>query len=113
MPKFRIFPRAAADLDGIADYTKREHGDRQCGLYVGQLYSRFARLRESTVLERACDAVRPGLKCQQQGRHMVFYLHDKDEDVLIVRVLHEHMNPGDDFTDEEDLSTRNLAPLPP
>lgn len=101
MHRFRLTPRAEADLDGIADYTLREHGDRQCALYLGELEARFARLREVPVLERACDRIRPGLRSQRQGRHVVFYLHEGDG-VLIVRILHERMaHEEHDFSEND------------
>jgi toxin ParE1/3/4 len=99
--KFRLTPKAEADLGGIAAYTKREHGERQCALYLGELESRFTRLREFPVLERARSTIRPGLKSQRQGRHVVFYL-DEGEGVLIVRVLHERMDhEHHDFTGDD------------
>ena len=90
MHSFQLTPKAEEDLDGIAEYTLREFGERQCALYLNELETRFARLRDVPVLERACDRIRPGLKSQKQGRHVVFYLHNADG-VLVVRVLHERM----------------------
>jgi toxin ParE1/3/4 len=99
---FRITPRAEADLDEIALYTRREHGERQCAIYLGEFEARFGRLRELPVLERACDRIRPGLKSQKQGRHVVFYFHEGVTGVLIVRVLHERMaHEEHDFSSED------------
>lgn len=103
MHRFRLAPRAETDLDGIADYTLREHGDRQCAIYLSEIEARFARLREVPVLERPCDRIRPGLRSQKQGRNVVFYLHES-EGVLIVRVLHERMaHEEHEFSGEEDV----------
>jgi toxin ParE1/3/4 len=77
---FQITPRAEADLDEVARYTKREHGERQCAIYLGEFEARFGRLRELPVLERACDRARPGLKSQKQGRHVVFYTAESAHD---------------------------------
>lgn len=100
MGSFRLTPKAVSDLDGIAQYTRREHGDRQCTIYIDDLEARFARLREASVLERKRDYVRPGLRCQRQGHHVIFYLR-QESDVLIVRVLHERMDHEQhDFTQE-------------
>jgi toxin ParE1/3/4 len=97
---FRLTPKAVTDLGDIVDYTLREHGERQCSLYLSELEMRFARLREMLVLERPCDRIRPGLKSQKQGHHVVFYLHES-EGVLIVRVLHERMaHEEHDFANE-------------
>ena len=98
MHSFRLAPRAEADLDGIADCCVREYGDRQCTLYLGELELRFARLREVLMLERPCERIRPGLKNQKQGHHVVLYFHES-EGVLIVRVLRERM-----VHDEHDLT---------
>lgn len=53
------------------------------------------------MLERPCERIRPGLKNQKQGHHVVLYFHES-EGVLIVRVLRERMvHDEHDFTNAD------------
>ncbi len=51
----------------------------------------FRALAEHPGPGTASDAIRPGLRRQQQGRHIVFFV-TKPYGVRIVRVLHERMD---------------------
>jgi toxin ParE1/3/4 len=102
MTKYRLSKLAKADLSSIRDYTKRKHGARQCALYLHDLTACFRALAEHPGLGTACDAIRPGLRRQQQGRHIVFFV-TKPYGVRIMRVLHKRMDQEHDFTAEEDL----------
>jgi toxin ParE1/3/4 len=46
----------------------------------------------SPFIGRSCDSIRPGLRRFEIGKHVVFYLAQSDE-LLIVRVLHQQMIP--------------------
>ena len=87
---YRLTPQAAADMDQIATYTRREHGERQCVLYIDELQAGFRRLGGFPGMGRHCGSVRPRLRSWKQGRHVIFYLPEA-AGVLIVRVLHESM----------------------
>src|ERR1700743_3213789 len=102
VPEFRLTRNADADMDGIADYTRRKHGDRQLALYLNGLETCFARLAEHPGLGTACDGVRPDLREQRHEHHVVFFVA-KPYGVRIIRVLHERMDRRrHEFTDEED-----------
>jgi toxin ParE1/3/4 len=67
---------------GRAQTERYSHGLRDC----------FHLLANNPSLGRSCDFIRPGLRRFEHGKHVVFYLWQPDE-VLIARVLHQHMSP--------------------
>lgn len=52
-------------------------------------------------IARACDHVRPGDFRIEEGRHVLFFKIDP-EAVLIVRVLHERMDPLLNLEDDDE-----------
>lgn len=96
MAGYRLTEEAHADLVDIALYTAERWGDKQEGIYIGRLYSRFAALAENPALGKACDDIRPGLRRAREGSHVVFF-EGAANAVLIVRVLHQSMLPEKHF----------------
>jgi toxin ParE1/3/4 len=90
--RFRLTVRAEADLLEIADYTLRTWGEAQCDRYLAELEHCCQRLADHPILGRPCDAIRAGLRRREQGKHVVFYLRT-GEDIIVLRILHEHMLP--------------------
>jgi toxin ParE1/3/4 len=85
--RWRLLPRARADIDGIWDYTAREYGIEQAVAYL--------RAIEAAVIahERAqsCDHIRPGYWRIKAGSHVIFF-HREGDEVIVVRILHERMD---------------------
>jgi len=101
--QYRLSALAKDDLSGIRSYTQREHGDQQCTPCLHDLRACFRRIGEYPGLGTASDDVRPGLKFQRQGRHLVFYVL-KPYGVRILCVLHERVDRRrHEFTDDEDV----------
>jgi toxin ParE1/3/4 len=84
---------AELDLQDISDYTVDVWGPRQAVLYLESLAECFARIAEMPSLGRACDAVRPGFRRVEVGKHVVFYKPVKSG-VFISRILHQGMIPA-------------------
>ena len=83
---------AEEDIDLIAAYTTRTWGWRQTNEYLAKLEDGFDLLAMSPFIGRSCDSIRPGLRRFEIGKHVVFYLAQSDE-LLIVRVLQQQMIP--------------------
>jgi toxin ParE1/3/4 len=90
--RFRLTVRAEADLQDIAEYTLRTWGEQQCARYLDQLEQLCQRLADERNLGRPCDAIRPGLRRREQGKHVIFYRRT-EADIVVVRILHERMLP--------------------
>ncbi len=90
MAVYSLSPKAAADLDGIYEYTILNFGLEQAREYLLGLHERFQTLAEHPMHGRSADEVAPDLMRLEYQSHVVFYV-PKDKGVRIVRVLHESM----------------------
>jgi toxin ParE1/3/4 len=100
MASFKLSRRAEADLLHIGAYTLDRWGEEQAVRYLAELEACCQRLADLPLLGRACNHIRPGLRCMEQGRHIVFY-RPASEYVFISRILHQSMLPARHSMDEE------------
>lgn len=92
---FRLTPRAADDLDAIADYTMETWGFDQLGQYLRALNTRFEWLAEHPMAGRERGDVHPGYRSFPEGSHVIFYMV-VDDGVDIIGIPHKSMDisPG-------------------
>ena len=91
--RFRLTPRAAADLDEIADYTVEEWGLEQMGEYLRSLNRRFEWLARNPFAGRERNDVHPGYRSFPEGSHVIFYVVS-DDYVDIIGIPHKSMDIG-------------------
>lgn len=91
MSRYRLTPRALADLDSIADYTLAHWGAAQMETYVTALDRRFEWLAQNPMLGRDRGDVARGYRCFRQGAHLVFYVIGGDE-IHIIGIPHVTMD---------------------
>lgn len=89
----RISAEAENDIGQIAAYTAITWGWRQTNKYLTKLEDCFELLAGHPSVGRTCDSIRVGLRRFEIGSHVIFYFPEEGE-ILIVRVLHEHMLPA-------------------
>jgi toxin ParE1/3/4 len=93
LSSYRLGERAESDLAAIFDYTVDTWGEEQAVKYLAELTTCFELLTATPYLGRACDALSPGLRRIEQGKHVVFY-RVAGGDILISRILHQGYLPG-------------------
>jgi toxin ParE1/3/4 len=91
MAAYSLSAKAAADLDGIYEYTILQFGHEQARAYLLGLHERFEMLAEQPDLGRNAEELTPDLRRSEYQSHVVFYVA-KIDGVRIVRVLHEGMD---------------------
>ena len=96
MAAYRLTQKAVDDLDTIYEYTITNFGLEQARDYLIGLRRRLGELAERPALGRMAERLAPGLRRYPYRSHVVFYVPE-DEGVLIVRVLHESMEPPRHF----------------
>lgn len=101
MASFRFTRRAEADVVSIGEYTLRTWGAEQAARYINDLEACCQLLAGNVAMGRACDAIRPGLRRVECGRHVVFYRRDA-QGILVSRILHQRMLPKAPAIDDED-----------
>jgi toxin ParE1/3/4 len=82
---------ASAELRAIGNSTRARWGDRQASVYVAELRESIKSLRELPLRFPELGPERPGLRRMRCGGHVVSYLVT-DEQIEIVRILHERMD---------------------
>lgn len=93
LPEYRLSNKARADLKEIARYTFKNWGIDQARRYNDGLLKRFQTIAESPLIGRRCDEIQAGYRRMEHARHVVFYRQDGNG-VLISRILHQRMMPG-------------------
>jgi toxin ParE1/3/4 len=100
---WRLSRRAGRDVEAILRYTGRTFGPRQANNYGAMIHVAAARVAQAPygLGTRARDDLRSGCRSfhvvrvagrSRSARHLVFYRIAGD-DVVILRVLHDAMNP--------------------
>lgn len=89
---------AQDDLDAILDYTLGIYGQDQAERYYRGLSEAFHALDDNPRLARERPEFNPpGIRILPHAHHLIVYLIKQAGGVLVVRVLHERMDPGDHF----------------
>ena len=91
MAAYRLSKKAAADLDGIHEYSVVNFGTIQARNYLNRLHERFDILARQPMLGRQANHFAPGLRRYEYRSHVAFYVPE-DGGVMIVRVLHKSMD---------------------
>ncbi len=94
---FRLTPRAAADLDAIADYTVETWGLAQLETYLMGFNNRFQWLADNPLAGRERNDVHPGYRSYPEGSHVIFYIINDDQ-VDIIGMPHKSMDASTFFT---------------
>ena len=92
MAGYRLTRQAVADLTDIYLFTFETFGEAQAERYVEAMYDCIAVLSENPRLGRDASNIRPGIFRFTHRNHSIFYKSESDG-ILIVRVLHERMDP--------------------
>lgn len=96
MAAYRLSKKAAADLDGIHEYSVEHFGTAQARSYLNRLHERFEILAQQPMLGRQSDHFAPKLRRYEYRSHVAFYVPE-DGGVMIVRVLHKSMDVSRHF----------------
>ena len=96
-PKLLIRPLAREDLKAIWRFTYAEWGVEQADRYLLNIQATLRTLITNPQLGRSVSELRADYRMLPVGKHRAFYV--VTEDVEVVRVLHERMDPDAHFSD--------------
>ena len=85
---YGLTPRAAADIDLIADYTIETWGLGQLETYLQFLHNSFEWLADNPFADRDRKDLHPGYRSYPGGRHLIFYIVN-DDHVDIIGIPHK------------------------
>lgn len=90
--RYVLTPSAQADLEQIWDYTCVHWGEDQAERYVRDIQHAIELVVDNPQMGRACDEVRPGYRRHSVRSHGLYYRQRSDDTIIVVRVLHKHMD---------------------
>jgi toxin ParE1/3/4 len=91
MRDVHLRPKAARDLDDIADYTIAQWGHDQARAYLGDLRASITGLAEGAERHPVAELPFPSLR-RMRCRHHLIYFMISGPHIDVVRVLHERMD---------------------
>ena len=91
-PHFQFTDTAERDLDGIINYTVQEWGASQANTYLDGLKSRAQLLAENPDLGITRETISKGLLSFPYESHILYYKKHA-RGIVVVRILHQHMDP--------------------
>ena len=100
MPNFSLTEAAKSDLKRIARFTQKRWGREQRNHYLKTLNDCFRQLSSNPNMGKVCGEIRPGYHKFLTGSHVVYYRSKPNEQIEIVRVLHENMDVNTQFLKE-------------
>jgi toxin ParE1/3/4 len=90
--RWRLTPAARNDLSEIWDFTAERWDQEQAQTYVTEIKVALERVAARPDRGQACDEIRAGYRRYAIGSHLIFYV-DSDEGIVVVRILHQRMDP--------------------
>ena len=91
MTRFDLSREAAADLNGIVDFTVERWGKNQARAYVDALQARLTELAHHARLGRTRDELAEGLLSFPFESHVIFYQHAAFG-IAVVRILYKRQD---------------------
>lgn len=88
---YRLYPRAAEDLESIYLYSTLEFGIKRTEDYILAIESSLQYLADDPLISRKCDYIRPDLRAFNVGSHIIFF-KTTDYGIAVIRVLHQSMD---------------------
>lgn len=93
MSKVRYSKKAVEDLSSIWRYTVRKWSEKQADRYYQNLITACNHLMDSSLLSsRRYQEIAPDLFGVKSGHHIIFYKTISENDIFIIRILHEKMD---------------------
>ena len=98
MAKFYFTKRAVEDLSSIWNYTFEVWSEEQADKYYRMLIEVCRKLTENPVLfDRRYEEITDNLYGYKVQRHIIFYRIVIDDEIEIIRILHERMDIKNKF----------------
>ena len=96
MAEIVLTPEAEEDLKRIYEYTYVNWGEQQANEYQDDLFQGMLILLDNREIGVEYKHTPGGYRIFKVKKHLVFYRNEQEK-VIVVRILHERMNPVDTF----------------
>ena len=92
MAKYKLTNKAAEDLTDIWNYTFEKWSEKQADKYYQMLIDNFAEIARNTSMGKSYSDIINNILGFRVGRHIIFYRIVLENDIEIIRILHEQMD---------------------
>ncbi|MBO7606191.1 MAG: type II toxin-antitoxin system RelE/ParE family toxin [Paludibacteraceae bacterium] len=93
MGNWRLTNMAVSDLDSIWKYTYEKWSERQADEYYFGLIEEIGRIAErNPIIDREYSEIKSGIFGHHFRKHLIFYRKMQNNNILVIRVLHEKMD---------------------
>lgn len=89
---YKLTKKAEQDLQSILEYTYVNFGEAIAEKQYLSLKECFETLIDNPFLGRNADAIRKGYFRYEHANHTIFYIPQKENNILIVRILGQNMD---------------------
>ena len=95
---FKLSEAAAGDIEEILTRSLLDFGVARTEIYFQSLTQCLELIGDNPEMGSSVDEIRPGYRCFLHESHAIFY-KTREQDVLIVRILHKRMDPERNLQD--------------
>ena len=99
MLMYELSVAAAQDIERILDESIARFGVQQTEVYVEDLQNCLLLLGEHPGMGRGADDIRKSYRAFSHQSHVIYYYEEVDQ-IIVVRVLHKHMDAIKNFHTE-------------
>ncbi len=92
MIRYRLTKEAVKDLEGIWSYTYKLWSARQADRYYNLIIDEIEFVASNPLSGKSIDSIKQGYISSKVKSHLVFYKILDDNNILVVRVLHQRMD---------------------
>jgi toxin ParE1/3/4 len=92
MSDYIISEKAIEDINKIWNYTVENWSKEQADRYYNLIYDEIEYIVWNFELAHDFSKIRKSYKYSKVKSHLIFFKKDKNNEIEIVRVLHERMN---------------------
>lgn len=92
MGRYFLTNQAVADLGDIWNFTFDRWSEKQADKYYREFLVAFQELADNPGSGRNYDEIRMHLKGAGIGRHIVFFRSLNEQEIEVIRILHERMD---------------------
>lgn len=92
MIKYRLTNEAVKDLEEIWSYTCNKWSVAQADRYYKLIIEEIEFIALNPLSGKPIDYVKPGFRSSKVKSHLIFYKVINDDNILVVRILHQRMD---------------------
>ena len=84
--------KAIEDLTDIWDYSTHKWSKNQANKYFGMIKTACGEITQNSIIGKNYDKIDNKIRGHRVGKHIVFYQIFPNEEIEVIRILHESMD---------------------